>query len=172
MLHPWHSTIRSTKNDRKGRNSNYWRDVTYQIYPWPKLSMVLFGENIYSERLAERLSRHEILKARQREQPAVPGSRLVLALNVPEALITLLCGKLDHLKPPPKKKNGNCSKITPPKKLAGKKSLGDSAWITSLGLQWIDKMQTRVSFVFWSKSRVQIQIRYTYTIIPYLYILV
>ena len=35
---------RSTKNDHKGRNSNYSRDVRYQIYPWPKLSMVLLAK--------------------------------------------------------------------------------------------------------------------------------
>lgn len=44
------------------------------IFERPKLSMVQNWRKHLWNSLAERLSRHEILKARQREQPAVPGS--------------------------------------------------------------------------------------------------
>lgn len=174
MLHPWHSTIRSTKNDHKGRNSKYWRDVRYQICPCPKLSMVLLAKTSIpnaSQRVSPgtRFSK----PASVNNQPFLEAGWCWRWMFPPEALIHCYAGNLIILSPAPQ--NGNCSKITPPKKNGRKQSLGDSAWITSLGSQWINKMLTKVSFVFWKKIQSPNPnplhlYYYNYTILIYTYI--
>lgn len=151
MLHLWHSTITVDllKMITKGEivitqgmlGIKYILDQNFQWSFWRKH---LF-----------RTPRRASLPARDSQSPpAWTTSRswkpagVGVECSPQKPWLHCYAGKLDHLKPP-QKKNGNCSKITPPKKKAGKKSLGDSAWITSLGSQWINKMLTRASLVFW-----------------------